>query len=89
MPILTLSHLSYTYEGERSPGGMGDEDDALSFVRQHPENLQNLVPCFGVEVAGGLVRQQNFRVIGQGAGDRHPLLLPAGKYRCFSGRRGV
>ena len=34
-----------------------------------------------VEVAGGLVGQEQVRLVDEGARDRHPLLLPAGQLR--------
>ena len=39
----------------------------------------DLVGVFTVEVAGGLVRQQDFRVVGKAAGDGDALALAGGK----------
>ncbi len=47
------------------------------FMRE--QQLHNLLPGFAVQCAGGLVGQDDGRVIDQGAGDGHPLLLPARK----------
>ena len=41
--------------------------------------MQHVVSSLGVEVPGGLVGQQQQRVVGQRAGNRHPLLLAAGE----------
>ena len=43
------------------------------------QQLQHLPARPAVQVAGGLVRQDNGRLGGQGSGDSHPLLLPAGQ----------
>ena len=41
-------------------------------VPEHP-------PGLGVEARGGLVEEQHLGVVHEGAGDHHPLLLPAGE----------
>ena len=43
------------------------------------ENGQHFLGGSGVEGAGGLVRQQQRRLIDDRPGDRHPLLLAAGE----------
>ena len=45
------------------------------------QQLQNGLAGPVVQGAGGLVAQQQARVFGQGPGDGHPLLLPAGELR--------
>lgn len=58
---------------------VSDHDDrqlALGVeVVQEPEDC---VPRAGVERAGRLVGQQQFRLADAGPSDRHPLLLPSG-----------
>ena len=41
------------------------------------DQLQHLARIFGVEIAGGLVRQHELRLPDQRTGDRHPLQLAA------------
>ena len=53
-----------------------DDGDAL-FAIQRAERLHNLVRISGIEIAGRFIRQQQARLVDQGAGDRDPLLLPA------------
>ena len=43
------------------------------------ETLEDCLGCARVEIAGGLIRQQQARLVGQGSGHGHPLLLAAGK----------
>jgi hypothetical protein len=45
-------------------------------VAQHG---QDSLGIFGVEIAGGLIGEHDFRLIDDGAGDGHALLLSAGK----------
>ena len=59
---------------------MGDHDDGLSVFGVHPsKKVEHLFARFRVEVSGGLVAEKKLRVRGQCTGDRHPLLLSAGK----------
>ena len=44
-----------------------------------PHQGHDLVGGFGIQVAGGLVGQDDIRVIDEGPGDGHALALPAGK----------
>ena len=48
---------------------------------QSLEQVQDFVRRRRVEVAGRLIRQNEFGVVDQAAGDRHALLLAAGKLR--------
>ena len=59
---------------------MGDEDQrgALSAV-QFQHQFDDLAAGGGVEVAGGFVGEQYFRLDDEGARDRDTLLLAAGK----------
>ena len=59
---------------------MGHQQDGLAqvFVKEL-EQVQNLGAVFPVQVAGGLVGQQQGRAVAQRPGNGCPLLLPAGK----------
>ena len=59
---------------------MRDEHDgqpelAVEVAQQREDGLRGV----GVKRAGGLVGEQDARAVGQGAGDGHALLLPAGE----------
>src|SRR5690606_22475892 len=61
-------------------GVVGDHDDGLAvFAVEHLQQAEDLVGGLAVEVAGGLVADQQGGVGDQGAGDRHALLLAAGE----------
>src|SRR6266567_1595764 len=60
-------------------GVVGDQDEGFALRVECVEELHDLGPGRGVEVAGGFVREDNERVIDQRAGDGHALLLAAGK----------
>lgn len=46
---------------------------------QFEQQVADALAGVAVEVAGGLVGEQHGRLRGEGAGDRHPLLLAAGE----------
>ena len=58
---------------------MGDEHDGAPLPVELFEQLKHRLTRPPVQVAGGLVRQQQRRVQRQRPGDGHPLLLPAGQ----------
>ena len=59
---------------------MGDDHQReASLTPQVFQQHQDLVAGALVEVAGGLVREQNLRPLDQGPRDRDPLLLAAGQ----------
>src|SRR5215469_5231832 len=61
---------------------VGDHDDGLAeLAHAAAEQVQDLRAGAGVEVAGGLVGEDDFRPADQGTRDGHPLLLPAGQLR--------
>src|SRR5215472_3944069 len=61
---------------------VGDHDDRLAELAHAPaEQVQDLRTGARVEVAGGLVGEDDLRPAGQGPRDRDPLLLPAGQLR--------
>ncbi len=58
---------------------VGDHDDCLTPAVQFLKNGHDLQAGAGIEVAGGFIGQQDFRLVYQRPGDGHPLLLAAGK----------
>ena len=59
---------------------VGDEDQREpALAPQGVEQGDDLVPGVLVQVPGRLVGEQHPGLLDQGAGDRHPLLLPAGQ----------
>ncbi len=59
---------------------MRDEHERRAALAIEPKHqLRHLQPARIVEIAGGLVGHQQLRLAGEGAGDRHALLLAAGK----------
>ena len=61
-------------------GVVGDHQDGLAeALVQVAQNLQHGFRILGVQVAGGLVGQQDGRVVHDGAGDGDALLLAAGE----------
>src|SRR5690606_12940675 len=63
------------------PGIVGDHHDGLAVLAvELLQQAQDLLGGLAVQVAGGLVADQQGRVGDDRAGDRHPLLLAAGKF---------
>ncbi len=59
---------------------MCDEDERLPLVAEElSEEPKNLLSGVGVQISRRLVRQHDCRVVDQGAGDCHALLLAAGE----------
>src|SRR6266704_2932534 len=58
-----------------------DQHDGQSFVVQVLEDLHDLDRGTAVQIAGGLIGEENRRVVHQSASDRHPLLLSSGHLR--------
>ena len=59
---------------------MGNHDNGLVELLAGPlQKGDDLLAGFGIQVAGGLVGQDNGRFGSQGPGDGHPLLLPPGQ----------
>ena len=59
---------------------VGDHEDGLALAHHVFEEAEDRVGSAGVEVAGGLVGDEDGRVIGHGAGDGNALLLAAGDF---------
>ena len=58
---------------------MGDHQHGHALLGQLPHHAEHLAGQLRVKGAGGLVKVNDLRVSSKGAGNRHPLLLPAGK----------
>jgi hypothetical protein len=59
---------------------MRDEDDGLAALAPHHKHFEvHLLPCQRVQRAEGLVHQDQFRVVDEGARDRGALLHAAGQ----------
>ena len=60
---------------------MGDEDERHSTVGvKRPEQVEDLVSAFTIQIAGWLVGQKHRRRIGQAASDGDALAFSAGKF---------
>ena len=57
---------------------MGDHGQGHALVCQFFHDLQNLADHLGVQSGGRLVKEDHLRILHQGAGDGHTLLLAAG-----------
>ena len=63
---------------------MSDQNNGHAFLFvEFPEEFQDFFTGLGVEVAGGLIREQDGGIIDEGPGNGHPLLLSAGELRGF------
>ena len=60
-------------------GLVGDEHDGVALGVERVEEGHDLDAGFGVEVAGGLVGEDDGRAVDQGAGDGDALALAAGE----------
>ncbi|MES4906617.1 MULTISPECIES: hypothetical protein [unclassified Streptomyces] len=74
-------------QGDDAVGGggdafvVGDHDQGLAGGAQLVEEPEDVVGRGAVEVSGGLVGEDDQRLVDQGAGDGDPLPLPAGQLR--------
>lgn len=61
---------------------MSDEDQGGAvFAIKREQQIGNFVPGLAIEVAGGLIGEQNGRTPIEGPGQRHSLLFAAGELR--------
>ena len=58
---------------------MGDDDHGHAGLGQILHEVEDLADHLGVQGGGGLVKEHDLGLHGQGSGDRDPLLLAAGK----------
>ena len=57
---------------------VGHEHQRASLCTAHrDQKFDNLPPRRAIQIAGGLVGEEDGRIVGQGAPDRHALLLTA------------
>src|ERR1019366_6452827 len=59
---------------------VGNEDDGVALIVQTIEQRHNFHAGLRVQVAGGLVRQNDGRTVDQGASNGHALPLSAGQF---------
>ena len=67
---------------------VGDHQHGQPFGGQLPHDGEHLAHHLGIQGGGGLVEEQDLRLHGQGAGDGHALLLPAGQLAGLGGDVG-
>ena len=56
---LTVAYVNYAMSVERDVVLVSNQNDGVAFVVEPPEQRHNLDSCRGIEVAGGLVGQQD------------------------------
>ena len=76
---LAVLHADDALGGRGHVVVVGDHEDRLAARVEAAEQLDDLVAALGVEGAGGLVGQQQRRLVGQGPGDGQALALAAGE----------
>jgi sphingomyelin phosphodiesterase acid-like 3 len=75
-----IAHPDLSVGGAGDLGGVGDQDQGeASGLLEAVEEGQDLALVLAVEVAGGLVGEDQGRLVGQGPGDGHPLPFSHGK----------
>ena len=75
-------------ESRREPGVVRDHDDGGAGLVEFVQQSHDARAGHGVQVAGGLVGEEQRRVADHGAGDRDPLALTAGELVSGGGRDG-
>src|SRR5436305_10909358 len=82
-------------QGHLAPGVLGDlrlvgdQDHGVARLVELVEELHDLLGRGGVEVAGGLVGEQDGGIVDQGSGDGHTLALAAGQLVWLVGHAGA
>ena len=64
---------------------VGDDDEGDALTVEFEEEIDDFGAGGGVEVAGGLIGEDNFGVVDDGAGDTDALFLAAGEVVGFEG----
>ena len=77
---LTVDDVHLALRAHRELRIMGHHDDGGAVAMQFLEQIQDAARHLRIEIAGGLIRQQQPRRSGERAGDCHPLLLAAGQF---------
>src|SRR5450759_3828468 len=71
-----VAHHLHPVGVRRGPGVVGGQDRGLPLVdAARPDQLEDIIPGVEVEVAGGLVGDDDGRLVEEGTGNRHALLL--------------
>ena len=73
----SVAHAHDPPRGRRDAGVVSDEHDRLPPGVQPAEKFDDLLAALGIQGAGWLVRQQQRRLVGQGARNGESLALPA------------
>ena len=68
---------------------VGDHDDGAALGMELAQQPEDDLFVLGVQIAGGLVGQDDLRIVDEGAGNADALLLAAGKLRGQVMRRGL
>ena len=77
----SVPHLEHPVRHGRQVPVMGDDDDGLSeAVAEVEEKLVDVFLGIAVQVARGLVGQNDAGAVDNGSGNGYPLLLPAGEF---------
>ncbi len=76
-----VAHRDQPVGGGRDPRVVRDDDQRLPGSMKTVEQPQHVEGCGAVEIAGGLVSEDDQRIVGQRAGNRDPLPLPPGQRR--------
>src|ERR1700730_2846540 len=77
----TIPHMNDAVAIFCSLGIVGDHQDGLpQLLVRLSQHSQHYIGVFRIQVAGGLVSQDNGRLVDQSSGQGHALLLAAGKF---------
>ena len=83
IPLLAHEHAvvehDFTLGATRHESVMGDHDDRGALVMQLAEQVEDDLLVLLVQVAGGLIGENQLRVVDQRTRDAHALLLAAGQ----------
>jgi len=60
---------------------MGHNEHGSALFCQIPDDRKDISHKFRIQGGGGLIKQEHFRINGQGPCNGDPLLLPPGKLR--------
>src|SRR5687767_4584178 len=80
--MMLYESIPHVHAAVRDPSELlivSNDDEGLPGTAQVQKQLVDALSGLGIELAGGLVTQQDGGVADQGAGDRHPLLLAPGQ----------
>jgi hypothetical protein len=70
----TVMEHNYTVRHTRNLFVMGDQNQSgLTFALKFEKKLQDGPAVFGIQIAGGFICKNDFRIVDQGATHGHPL----------------